>query len=342
MHQALNAKEKELEQQNLTKEEMTSKIQLLGKQRKEVEQFLEAQKSAALAAQGEQMAKEHLKELHGAEERLALREKQMQQERNKLELKLNELKDSNDQEKGQLRDQLVKMQDQLRQNEADLRSHKQEVSQDIDDEMKRVADFKQKKKSTDNLAINRLTDLLSVAGNNTAMQKLAKETEHSRVQLLGQEDAKFLIESNKKEYNKENNNDGADSDDLMLQALADLGGGDESFAPDEVAANGQTTANENDLPKKIQSVTRLRDLMANKMGGLTRMKNIAASRKQLETTQQVQNDVGRGRLLKELTQLKQSREQLLMSIESVGMTTPQGQQKATEMLQVDSEILQKK
>ena len=133
MHASLDSKQKELEIQNLTKEELAVKVEKLKQQRAEVENFLEAQKEAALASQGEQMAKGHLRELHDAEDRLARREKEMQEERDRLETKIDQLQNSSELEKIELRDQLMRMQDQLLENEADLRSHKQVSAAKCDD-----------------------------------------------------------------------------------------------------------------------------------------------------------------------------------------------------------------
>ena len=125
MHASLDSKQKELEIQNLTKEELAVKVEKLKQQKAEVENFLEAQKEAALASQGEQMANGHLRELQDVEDRLARREKEMQEERDRLETKIDQLQNSSELEKIELRDQLMRMQDQLLENEADLRSHKQ-------------------------------------------------------------------------------------------------------------------------------------------------------------------------------------------------------------------------
>ena len=72
--------------------------------------------------------------------------------------------------------------------------YSQEVTQDIDDETRRMNEFKKKKMSTDNVAIDRLASLLRTGQKETTLQKLARETEQSRTQLLGQEDARTLLD----------------------------------------------------------------------------------------------------------------------------------------------------
>merc|ERR1712166_33762 len=55
----------------------------------------------------------------------------------------------------------------------------------------------------------------------------------------------------------------------------------------------------------------------------------------------IQNDADRGKILNELTQLKQKRERLLAATEAQGIETSLGQQTASKMLAVDTEILNK-
>ena len=359
MHQALDIKEKELiAQKNLTQDELASKVNELQKQKKEVEQYLEAQKDAALAAQGQQMSKEHLQELHAAEARLAQREQEMQMERDRLEAKLLIMQDSNETEKIELKKQLERMQDQLLQNEADLRSHKHEVYEEIEEEMKRMADMREKKKTTDNLVMNRLTDLLGTGNGleQTSLQKLKKETTDSRALLLGQEDAKEWMKANQirlltdengnvNENEEHLNNTDAldnnddDAEDLMSRALADLGGGDEAAMAAEEEANKRGAPR--GLQKKLNGVQRLKNLVAKRMGGLNSLNGAAEHRRKKETESIIQNDADRGKILNELTQLKQKRERLLAATEAQGIETSLGQQTASKMLAVDTEILNK-
>jgi len=370
MHQALDNKERELSAQNLTRQELTTKVDNLNSQRNEIEKYLETQKEAALASQGQQMAKEHLKELHTAEARLTQREYEMQMERDRLEAKLSRMQDSSEGEKVALRRQLERMQEQLLQNEADLRSHKQEVSEDIEEEMQRLAEMKEKTRSTDNLAMSRLTELLGAGGNNqTSLQKLKKETTDSKALLLGQEDAKQWMQANQvglltpaKSFGHRGDNGGRGSehvglgndvddvddvdevDDLMSIALAGLGGGDEGTA-EGIADDRHNKDGEEGIKglqrNNISGVKRLRLLVAQRMGGLKRFTGAAEHRKRKEAELVIENEAQRGKLLNELTKLKQKREHLLATAEVQGITTPLGQQTASTAMAVDADILNK-
>ena len=205
--------------------------------------------------------------------------------------------------------------------------YSQEVTQDIDDETRRMNEFKKKKKSTDNVAIDRLTSLLRTGQKETPLQKLAKETEQSRTQLLGQEDARTLLD--------QENDDDDDSNELMSRALSDLGGGDESMMEDKEEEGGGPPG----LLAKTRDIRKLRSLIAKRMGGTARMREATDARKKHETMSHVENDVSRQNILKEMTHLKESREHLLQKAESQGIETTQGQQTASQLIRVDSEIL---
>jgi hypothetical protein len=338
-----------LKHAELGRDNVQRHVQELELQRAQVERQLQQQKESELAAQKAAMTQAHLKELEDAKAQIAERELEVRTERDRLERQLETTRTAqgkSDAEKRELEGQLRSMQEQLQQNEADLRAHHEEVKDDIEKEEAKLREHRASKRSSDNLAIDRLESLLGQRQD--SVQQLVVENEIARARKLGYDDAQSKLQLHGSKTGDAGGSGGGSPGSSANSSSSDSSSGSSSsknilnpthslivvrthddYAGDNVADalvedaltglggdaslsggdESMAPGSTHDLhPRgKIPGWKRLKNAAAVKLGGLVRLQESANATRRNEAMKEMAKSQSRAALVLDLAELKRVR-----------------------------------